>query len=188
MNRLAGAAVFVVTLVVALLVTNYYHRRPEPPPPTHATAVADPPLIPESSPSTPSRSKVNYKVRLVTLDVAARWSHTTLTLEQPPDADPPAKLWVWVGFFVPGEAGGEVFAGEPVMVSNPFASGDGATLSVTADCRWCGRRDAPAAGYYAHVNVSTVSAADARLEDGQVGRDITKATPVTVEQGRRGTR
>ena len=95
---------------------------------------------------------------------------------------------MWVGFFVPGDAGGEVFAGEPVLVEQPFASGNRATLNVTAACPWCGQRDAPAAGYYAHVNVSTYSAADARLEDEQVSRELSKATQVSVEEGRRMTR
>ena len=185
MKKLAGVAVFVVTLVVALLVTRYYAPRPEPPPPPVAPIAADPVLFPESPPLPPSRSKVTYKVQLVTLDVAARKSHATLVLERAPDAPAPERLWVWAGFFVPGDARGEVFAGEPVVVEKPFAGATRATVNVTGACPWCGQGDAPAAGYYARVNVSDESAADAQLEDEEVSRDLSTATQVVVEEGRR---
>ena len=187
MKKLAGVAVFVVTLGVALLVTRYYAPRPEPPPePPFAPIAADPPLFPESPPPPPSRSKVTHKVQLVTLDVAARKSHTTLLLERAADAPAPERLWVWAGFFLPGDARGEVFSGAPVLVEKPFAGGASrAAVNVTGACPWCGQRDAPAAGYYARVNVSTESAADARLEDEEVSRDLSTATQVVVEEGRR---
>ena len=185
MKKLAGAAVFVVTLAVALIVTSYYNPRPATPPPQLAEDV--PPAWPDPPPPAP-RAEVTYKVRLVTLDVAARRSHATLVVEHAPDAPAPERLWVWAGFFVPGDAGGEVFAGEPVRVEKPFASGSRAVVNVSAACPWCGQRDAPAAGYYAHVNVSTVSASDARLEDAGVSRDLSRATQVVVEEGRRKTR
>ena len=190
MKKLAGVAVFVVTLVVALLVTRYYAPRPEPPPPPPiAPIAADPVLFPEPPPPLPSRSKVDYKVQLVTLDVAARKSHATLVLERAPGAPAPERLWVWAGFFVPGDAGGEIFAGAPVSVEKPFAGGaTRATVNVTGACPWCGQGDAPAAGYYARVNVSDESAADAQLEDEEVSRDLSTATQVVVEEGRRRSR
>jgi hypothetical protein len=189
MKKLAGVAVFVVTLVVALLVTRYYAPRPEPPPPPIAPIAADPVLFPEPPPPPPSRAKVTYKVQLVTLDVAARKSHATLVLERAPEAPAPERLWVWAGFFVPGDAGGEVFAGAPVLVEKPFAGGaTRATVNVTGACPWCGQGDAPAAGYYARVNVSAESAADAQLADEEVSRVLSTATQVVVEEGRRRSR
>ena len=189
MKKLAGVAVFVVTLVVALLVTRYYAPRPEPPQPPIAPIAADPVLFPEPPPPLPSRSKVDYKVQLVTLDVTARKSHATLVLERAPNAPAPERLWVWAGFFVPGDAGGEVFAGAPVVVEKPFAGGaTRSTVNVTGACPWCGQGDAPAAGYYARVNVSDESAEDARLEDEEVSRDLSTATQVVVEEGRRRSR
>lgn len=191
MKKLAGVAVFVVTLGVALLVTRYYAPRPEPPPPPPiAPIAADPVLFPEPPPPPPpSRAKVTYKVQLVTLDVAARKSHATLVLERAPDAPAPARLWVWAGFFMPGDARGEVFSGAPVSVEKPFAGGaTRATVNVTGACPWCGQGDAPAAGYYARVNVSDESAADAQLADEEVSRDLSTATQVVVEEGRRRSR
>lgn len=188
MKKLAGAAVFLVALGVALLVTSYYDPRPVVPTLTLDPQPDDTPTSRPAFPPPTRGTRVTYKAQLVTLDAAARKSHTTLVVEHAPDAPAPERLWVWTGFFVPGDAGGELFAGEPAVVVNPFASGNRVTVSVSADCQWCGRRDAPAAGYYARVNVSPVSAADARLEDERVSRDITKATPVTVEQGRRRAR
>ena len=185
MKKLAGVAVFVVTLVVALLVTRYYAPRPEPTPqfPTAGNTMHRP------VPRPVAPSKITHKVQLVTLDVAARRSHATLVLERAPDAPAPERLWVWAGFFVPGDAGGEIFSGAPVLVEKPFAGGaTRATVNVTGACPWCGQGDAPAAGYYARVNVSDESAADAQLEDEEVSRDLSTATQVTVEEGRRRSR
>lgn len=181
MKKLAGAAVFVVTLVVALLVTSYYNR----PRPVVPTITLDPPAA--DTPPEP-RPEGSHYAQLVTLDVAARKSHTTVVVQHARGARPPERLWVWTGFFVPGDRRGRVFAGEPVLVEPSFGWDGRAAVKVTAACPWFGQRDAPAAGYYAQVNVSTVSAAEARLEDEQVSREPSKATPVTVEEGRPGSR
>ena len=183
MKKLAGAAVFVVTLGVALLVTNYYDRRPSAPPPPAPRAA--PPPAEDAPPPALSQAEVTHEVRLVTLDMGARKSHTTLTVEHEPGAPAPEKLWVCTGFFVPG---GSVFCDAPVLVEKPFASGRRATLTVSAECGWCGRRDVPAAGYYADVKVSAVSAADATIEHVNGPRKLVGVTPVVVEEGRRGAR
>ncbi len=79
--------------------------------------------------------------------------------------------------------------GRARLVEKPFAGGaTRATVNVTGACPWCGQGDAPAAGYYARVNVSDESAADARLEDEEVSRDLSTATQVVVEEGRRRSR
>lgn len=187
MSKFAGAAIFVVTLAVALLATSYYNRRYAPPPPQPPPAATPAEQAPTPAATPPAWHKeILHKVRLVTLDVAARKSHTKLTVEHYPSAPAPERLWVWVAFFAPGDAAGEVFAGEPVLVEKPFATASAhrTTIDVTAACPWCGRRGVPAAGYYARVRVSAVSAEDARLADVDVSRDLATAVPVTVEEGR----
>jgi hypothetical protein len=181
MNKLAGVAVFAATLGVALLVTSYYNPRPRPAPPTVVVVNAPPPPPPPAQ-----RTKVTHKVQLVTLDMEARRSHTTLTVEHEPGANAPEKLWVCTGFFVPG--GSEEYPTEPVLVEKPFASGRRATLTVTAACHWCGQRGVPAAGFYANAVVSTISADDALHDHVSGQHKIGDATPVTVEEGRRKSR
>ena len=192
MMKLAGAAVFFVALVVALLITKYYGpQQPAPPqPPPAPPDIVDnfPPPPPPPPPPTMTRQQITHKVQLVTLDMAARKSFTTLVLERDRNLPAPERVWVWTAFFVPNGARGQVYAGEPVLVEKPFASGERATVNATGACPWCGAPGAPTGGYYARVNVSTESATAARLDESAVSRDLSTATNVVVEEGRKRSR
>lgn len=185
MKKLGAVAVFVVTLAVAILVTKYYGPQPAPPqpppvPPVGVGTIPPPPPV--------RQPQVTHKAQLITLDLAARKSHATLVLERERGRPAPERIWVWTAFFVPDDARGRIFSGAPVELRDPFAFGDRVTVNVTGACPWCGEKDSPANGYYARFNISTESAAAARLGDEEVSRDISTATPVVVEEGRKKTR
>jgi hypothetical protein len=139
-----------------------------------------PPPIPPPAPGT--ASKVSYKAQFVTLDFAKRKSYTALALERDRSQPAPGKLWVWTCFYVPtaGGAAGQCRSGDPVEISQPFASGDKTNVTATASCPWCADAGAPTSGYYGRVSISTVSAEAARLVESQID-ERAQAIPVVVQ-------
>ena len=127
---------------------------------------------------------VSYKVQLVSVDFINRESYTTLRLKRERGAPAPDSLWVYTSFFVP-EYPNKSWSGSPVELREPFAEGDKVSLTVTAACPWCGDANAPRAGYYARVQVSTVSSEAAARRDQDFDPDIKTATPVLVQVERK---
>ena len=183
LKKLAGVLTFAAALTGAIVLTKYYGNRPEPPPPrnvvTHAPSPPEPPATPAAD-----AAPVLFKPHLITLNFAARQSHTTVTLERDRSRPAPERLWVWTYFFQPGagrEGQGRYCADDPVEVRQPFASGDRATVTVNAPAHGCPAPDTPSATFYARVNVSTESASAARLGGAQISYDLASATPVVVQ-------
>lgn len=188
MGKLAGLLVFVVVLVGAIALTRYYTSRPEPPPkPPAAPAAAASPAAPSDERTEGSSAPVVFKPQSITLDFETGKSRTTLALERDASRPAPESVWVWTYFFTPdGERA--YCAGEPVEVRQPFATGDRATITVTASAADC-RAPSPALyAMYARVNVSTESAFAARLSERQISYDTASATPVVLQNARRGGR
>lgn len=186
LKKLTGLFVFVAAIAGAVAVSRYFSgprpvEPPPPPPPTRPAAPSvpsEPQLLPSSPPELGPPVPVFFKARHVTLDFRTKKSHVTLELERDRARPAPERVWTWVSFFSPDE-GGRCEA-EPVEVRQPFAGGDRATIVVEADASRCGRPRTPAATVYARVNVSSESAASARLADSQLSMDISRATPVVV--------
>lgn len=185
MKKLTGLLVFVAAIAGAVAVSRYFSgprpvarvETPAPPP----APPTEPRLVPGNPPA-----PVFFKARLVTLDFTTKKSHLTLELERDRTRPAPERVWAWVSFFSP-EDGGRC-AGAPVEVRQPFARGDRATVVVEADASACAPPRAPAATFYARVNVSAESADSARLPESQLTTDISQATPVVVAGTRRGSK
>jgi hypothetical protein len=193
LKKLTGLLVFVIAIVGAVAVSRYFSgpraaltdeaTAPQPPPGLSVAPVlpSDPQLLPVSPPGVikgAPPARVFFKARLVTLDFKTQKSHITLDLERDRARPAPERVWAWVSFFSPADGGR--CAGEPVEVRQPFARGDRATVVVEADASRCAPPREPAATVYARVNVSSESAAAARLPAAQLDADISKATPVVV--------
>jgi hypothetical protein len=199
LKKLAGVAAFVVALIVAILVTRYYAPRTDappaapPPPPPVVSAPSLPPVepMPPLPPKPALPPSVSYKARLVSLDFTAGKTYTTVVLEREPGAtETPESVWVWTYFFDDAAARGErpAWSSDPVEIRQPFARGNRTTVTATAQCAWCADPQAPRSGYYARVNISSVSKDAARLSRERLNYDITGATPVEVQGADRKTR
>lgn len=170
-KHIAGIALFILIVGVSALI---------------ASIVAAPlqiiPPIPIHAPQTLNEqvSHVNYKVQLVSLDFINRESYTTLRLKRQTDGPAPEKLWLYSSFFVP-ESPRKQWSSTPVEIVRPFAEGDEVSLTIAGACPMCEEANAPRAGYYARVVVSTVpSESDCRLGERAVA-DIKTAIPVLVQ-------
>jgi hypothetical protein len=178
MKKLAGLLAFAVALAGAILLTRYYSQPPAAPaPPKPVIAVV--PNAPDSGAQ--GNVPVSFKPQLVTLDLAGRKAHVTLTLERDPARPAPATVWVWAYFFSTDAPGREYCAGEPVEVRQPFAAGSRASLTVDIPVVDCPAPRGPSSTYYARVNVSAESAFAARLGEQRISHDITQASPVVLE-------
>lgn len=186
-KSLAGIAAFVVALGAAIFITKFYSTpdAPPPPPPPVAPSPAPAPTAQADAPEGPS--SVSHKARMITLDLAARKTHTTLSIERDPSAPAPERLWVRTYFFST-EAAGKVWSGDAVEILRPLSGGTRATVTATAACTWCGETGAPRGGYYARVVVSAVSKEATRLSEGRLDFDISKSTPVVVQEGAKNRR
>ena len=182
-----GVVAFVVALGAAILITKYYTLPPPPPPAAPPAAPAEAPAPPTNPPPAPDAPQVSFKPQMITLDLAARQSHTTLTVERDPARPAPSRLWVRTYFFST-EAVGKVWVGEPVEIKEPLAGARRATVTATAACPWCSDRSAPRGGYYARVVVSADSKGAARVDDAKVDTNISTAEPVVVQEAAKGQR
>jgi hypothetical protein len=183
MKKLAGLLAFAVALAGAILLTQYYSRTPAtpaPPQPVRVDGPAAPPAPPAPDSGAHGNAPVTFKPQLVTLDLATKKSHITLSLERDPARPAPQSVWVWAYFFGT-DAPGHYCAGEPVEVRQPFTSGSHASVNVEASVADCPAPRSPSSTYYARVNVSTESAFAARLGEQHITYDITQASPVVLE-------
>lgn len=182
-KMLAGFAAFVLAMAAAVAVTKFYAARTPAPPPTPPPAATPPapPAPPAPAPADAPATQVFFTPKLITLDLAARKSHTTLSVERDPARPTPERLWVRTYFFSSEGEPNTMREGEAVEIARPFADGDRAALVATAACGWCGEASAPRGGYYARVAVSTESKEAARLDETRLSFDIKTATPVVVE-------
>ena len=177
MRKLAGLLTFVVAVAVAVTVTRYYSTPTQPREPQPVPAVTQ--ATPETNAGL-NVPAVTFKTQLVTLDLAGKKSHVTLTIERGPNGAMPQSVWVWAYFFTP-DAPGRYCAGDPVEVRRPFASGSATTVTVDSKITDCPAPRTPSSTYYARVNVSAESAFAARLGEQRISYDIAQASPVTVE-------
>lgn len=176
MKKVAALSAFVAALAAAIAVTQYYSK-----PKTPAPRPVPPSVM--TTPSTTAgldASVVTFKTQLVTLDLAAKKAHVTLTLERAPTGAAPQSVWVWAYFFTP-DSPTRYCAGDPVEVKQPFASGGHASVTVDATVGDCPAPRTPSSTYYARANVSAESAFAARLAESRINYDITQASPVTLE-------
>ncbi|HVF48693.1 MAG TPA: hypothetical protein VNA19_01320 [Pyrinomonadaceae bacterium] len=193
LKKLAGVAAFIVALGAAILVTKYYGPHPPaspPAPPAPPTAsVPQPPAAPPARETTEEANGLSYKASLVSVDFAAKKTYTTLVLEREPGQRAPERVWVWTYFFVPGSASSESWSGEPVEIKEPFAGGKSrVTLTAESPCDWCDSGGVSKEGLYARVKVSNVSRELARVPQENVDLEITTATPVVIQHGKRPAR
>ena len=186
LKKLADVGVFSLALISSIAFTRFLMRphAPAQPPPV-VEIVAETPAAPETP--------VSFSVRLVTLDLGRRQSHTTLVLERDPRYPAPESVWVWTHLFTPSSQGGTADPpfrsfSEPVEIRRPFAAGDRVTLVADSECSRCDGEQARAGGFYAHVNVSTQSSAAAYLSGRQLSYEIETATPVVIEAARKNSR
>jgi hypothetical protein len=177
-KHLAGIVLFMFIVSISVFIVRFVAAPLQIIPPVPLTA----PLSNTESVSQP----VSYKVPLISLDFINRESYTTLTLTREASGPKPKRLWVSTSFFVP-ELPGKSWSSAPIEIRGPFAGGDRISLTVTSACEWCGDPSAPRAGYYARVNVSTVSS-DAAQRAGQTETDIKTAIPVLVQVERKASR
>jgi hypothetical protein len=170
-KQLAGIAVFITIIGVTIFLL-----RPV------SAPVVNPPLIPPPPPAAISASQpLNYQVQTVYLNLVNRKSYTTLRLKRDVVLPAPESIWVRTSFFSTDSSTRHNWSSEPVEIRQPFANGDQATITATANCDWCNEAGAPRGGYYARVHISTVSKEAARLRDDMLNADITTATPVLIQ-------
>lgn len=191
-KSLAGILAFAVALAAAILVTKYYATPDPPPTPPSPAAPSPAPTVESPSPPAPpaavGATQLSFKPQMVTLDLAAKQSHTTLAVERDPARPLPEKIWVRTYFFST-EAKGKIWSGDAVEIQKPFAGGGSrANVNVTAACAWCGDGRAPRGGYYARVVLSAESKEATRVSDDKVDTNISTATPVVVQEGAGGRR
>lgn len=192
LKKLAGVAAFVVALGAAILVTKYYGPRPPAPPAPPApptVSVPQPPAAPPARETTEATDGLTYKASLVSVDFAAKRAYTTLVLEREPSQSVPERVWVWTYFFVPDDAALASWSSEPVEIEKPFAGGK-SRVTVTAEsaCDWCDAAGVRKDGLYARVKVSNVSKESARVRQENLDFQITTATPVVIQHGKRPAR
>jgi hypothetical protein len=164
-------AVFLCTLTVALCFTRLFSI-----PPRVEFKVAAPALLPALS-----VPQVSFYPQQIVFDRAHGKLYTQLTVEHDPSTPVPERLWVWTYLFSLDGKICRLPAHEPVEVRQPFAQGDRTTLNVVTMCDICGDEETTPRSYYAWVNITTGSAADARLTIDPTSSDPRSATPVVVE-------
>lgn len=184
LKKLTGLLVFVAALAGAFALSRYFSG----PRPAKKEATVDPQVIRPELPrpaAAPAPPPVRFKPRLVLLDFSGRKSYVTLELELGPADLVPERVWVWADFFsVEGVLRGRC-AGGAVEVPQPFARGRRTTVVVEIPAHTCAPPRAPAATFYARVNVSAESAeAAARIPGGLNSFHIEEATPVVVQGAR----
>lgn len=119
-----------------------------------------------------------WYVELAGIDYTTRRTVLGLTLSS--EEPFPDRVWVWAYFVNPNFSPDGSFSDRPVEVEGPFERGSPAPVTVAADCHWCTNPDLPPSGYFARVNVSAVSAEDARIPVSHRRYDVEGATPVVV--------
>lgn len=169
-------AVFLCTLTVALFITRLCLI------PLRGEVKVLAPKPPPAVVSDNFAAEFQARTQLIELDRAELKAHIKLIVV--PLVNPnsrPDRLWVWVYFFSP-DAPGQVLAGEPVEVRDPFAESPHPTINLTLPCKWCAAESSTLPrNFYARVHVSTESANDAILAKEQMNFDIANATPVVVK-------
>jgi hypothetical protein len=173
-KHLAGLAIFFVILSSSIFINAFLAIPPTPPP---LVAVNATPLQFMPSETQP----INYRPRLVSLDFIKRQTYTTLIIKRDADQSAPRSLWVTTSFFAPDDAPGRVWT-STVEIRRPFFKSDQTEITATAPCDFCQYySDAPRAGYFARVYVSTDRPDDSVLSTTQFDRKIADATPVLVQ-------
>lgn len=186
-KHLHGFAVFITILTLIVSVYEYikgpFTKTPRVPVAisvTEPSTEVPPSVTPEASPEL-----ISYDTKLVSLDFINRQAHTSLELRLGAGQPAPEKLWVTTFFFVPDYPGqGWTTTRE---IRRPFANGDRFEYVASSTCDWCGDSDAPRAGYFARVYVSTEGGAASDLGSPS-SREITTAVPVVVQAERKSRR
>lgn len=173
-KHVAGIALFTLIFSVSVFIANLL---------TEPAMTMRIPPVPIDAPPYNSRAAfqfVDYKVRLVSLDLINRKSYTTLTLKRDADGPAPERIWVYTYFFIPRVSLHRTWTSVPVEIREPFADGDEVSLTVAGACRWCVDLTGPTSEFYANVGVSTLSGEDAQ-RIAQMKTDIKEASPVLVQ-------
>ncbi|HEX8177946.1 MAG TPA: hypothetical protein VF525_00240 [Pyrinomonadaceae bacterium] len=174
-KALARLTVFLSTLVLALFVSRIFIV-----PPGGGVRVASvpaPPVVRDVA----GWQTLKVAPQFIVLHRNERRVYMKLTVGRGQVAEAaPERIWVWAYFFSP-DAPGQVWAGNPVEVRAPFAHANHVLLNLTTDCAACvDDRKAIKYNLYARFNVSTESAAAARLPDSLLNYDLSGAAPVVV--------
>lgn len=176
-KHVAGIALFIFIVSVSVFIAAIVAAPLQMIPPV--------PLGASSHRNAAESQSVSYHVQIVSVDFINRESYTSLSLKRERGAPAPDSLWVYTSFFVP-EYPNKSWSGSPVELREPFSEGDEvSSITVTAACPWCGDANAPRAGYYARVRVSTVSSEAAARRDEDFDPDIKTAIPVLVQVERK---
>lgn len=177
-KHFAGVALFFVIFASTVIVTNFL---------TAPIGTVSPIKLNATPPGhivdmTPQ--PINYKVRLVSLDFNNGKSYTTLILKREAGQPAPEKLWVRTLFFAPDHDASKGWS-SLAEIRRPFSYGERVEITATGKCDWCEERDAPKAGYYAQVYVSTEYAGDLHTPAERASRNIMTAIPVVVQTKRK---
>lgn len=122
---------------------------------------------------------LDTRVEMVSLDREKERSYVRLRFSPRAGRRLPDTLRVRTYFFTSAGASRRVWAGDAAEIYNPFAGGEGASVTVAARCGWCADRDAPRDGYFARVQIAT-DGEESELPAGESFFDITTAAPVVV--------
>lgn len=183
LKKLSGLFVFAAALAGAFAVSRYFSAPPAPAeePPRQVGGQDARPFDADAAPP----AAVGFKPRLVLLDFGGGKSYVTLELEQNLVGPAPERLWVWADFFSGEGASRTRCEAGAAEVRQPFMRGRRASVVVELASGGCAAPAAPAATFYARVNVSAESAeAAARLPPERNNFDIRTAAPVVVQGAR----
>ena len=175
-KHVAGFALFSVVVGCAVFVSalNKYLSAPTAsiPPVIRDEPISETPLV--------SLNAINSNaVRLVSLDFINKKSYVTLEIKRGTDQPAAGNLRVTTYFFSPDRPG-RVWTSR-ARISISYAYADHFEYLATGACEWCGDVDAPKAGYFARVHISTFDTADIEMPFAELNRDVTTATPVVVQ-------
>ncbi|HJU55954.1 MAG TPA: hypothetical protein VJ715_15320 [Pyrinomonadaceae bacterium] len=180
-KHLYGFVVFVIILTSAVFIYDYIHGLY----PKRVRVRYDDPVAAPSTNVPPAATPelISYDTKLVSLDFINKQSYTALELRLGAGQPAPDRLWVTTFFFAPKYPGrGWTTRRE---IRRPFADGDVSYTVASGPCNWCGDSDAPKAGYFARVYVSTEAGDDSDVLESRFSREITTAVPVVVQAERK---
>lgn len=179
-KHLAGLALFLLTFGGTVIITKFLTTPIAAIAPVRIEAATPHGYLADAAPQF-----INYKARLVSLDFIKGKSYTTLVLKREAGQSAPEKLWVKTIFFSPDHYASKQWS-SLAEIRRPFSHGERVEITATGECGWCEERDAPEAGYYAQVYVSTEYPDDSQPRE--MRRNIISMVPVVVQTRRQSYR